>query len=97
MKRLLVALLLVAAFVLAVLAWIVLGPGPLDFAGGNPVPLAGYKGPDPSGVPPGLRNASLVRRGEYLARAADCEACHTTNTGAPYAGGLAFNLPFGTL
>jgi mono/diheme cytochrome c family protein len=39
----------------------------------------------------------VVRRGEYLARAADCEACHTAKGGTPYAGGLALVLPFGTL
>ena len=37
------------------------------------------------------------QRGEYLTRAADCEACHTAKGGAPFAGGLAFKLPFGTL
>jgi len=40
---------------------------------------------------------ALIDRGEYLARAADCVACHTTPGGKPYAGGLAFKLPFGTL
>lgn len=40
---------------------------------------------------------SIVARGEYLARAADCVACHTTKDGQPFAGGLAFKLPFGTL
>lgn len=39
----------------------------------------------------------LVARGEYLARAADCVACHTKKDGTPYAGGLGFKLPFGTL
>ncbi|HJZ21431.1 MAG TPA: cytochrome c, partial [Bradyrhizobium sp.] len=34
---------------------------------------------------------------EYLTRAADCAACHTAEGGAPYAGGRAFVLPFGTL
>ena len=38
-----------------------------------------------------------VRRGEYLARAADCAACHTIGNSAPYSGGLAFNLPMGTI
>ena len=43
------------------------------------------------------RNASLIARGEYLARAADCAACHTVRDGKPFAGGLAFTLPFGKL
>ncbi|MFC0406919.1 c-type cytochrome [Roseomonas elaeocarpi] len=38
-----------------------------------------------------------IRRGEYIARAADCEACHTLGNGARYAGGLPFHLPFGTI
>lgn len=38
-----------------------------------------------------------VKRGEYLARAADCAACHTIGNGAPYGGGLAFNLPMGKI
>jgi len=97
MRRFLIGLLVVSILGLAAVSWIVLGPGPLDFAGGSPVALTDYKGPDPTGVPGMLRNASLVQRGEYLARAADCEACHTVKDGEPYAGGLAFILPFGTL
>ena len=34
---------------------------------------------------------------DYLARAADCMVCHSTQDGAEYAGGLAFPTPFGTL
>ena len=56
-----------------------------------------YHGANPTGVPAALAQASLVERGAYLARAADCEACHTTQDGKPYAGGLPFRLPFGTL
>ncbi len=57
---------------------------------------------DPSaGTAPVLHGApataAQVVRGEYLARAADCVACHTTPGGKPFAGGLAFKLPFGTL
>ncbi len=39
----------------------------------------------------------LVARGHYLAQAADCTACHTVPGGAPFTGGLAFKLPFGTI
>lgn len=39
----------------------------------------------------------LAPRGEYLVQAADCAACHTAPGGAPYAGGLAFPMPIGTL
>jgi mono/diheme cytochrome c family protein len=97
MRRLLLILIVLGAIVAAAVGWIVLGPGPLAFAGGNSVALADYKGGDPTGVPANLKNASLVARGEYLARAADCAVCHTAKGGAPFAGGFAFNLPFGTL
>lgn len=40
---------------------------------------------------------ALVARGRYLTIAADCAACHTTKDGKPFAGGLAFKLPFGTI
>jgi mono/diheme cytochrome c family protein len=39
----------------------------------------------------------LIERGRYLTAAADCAACHTTPGGKPYAGGVAFELPFGTI
>ena len=43
-------------------------------------------------------SAALVARGEYLAKAADCVACHTVpESGKPFAGGVAFKLPFGTI
>ena len=42
--------------------------------------------------------AALVARGEYLTKAADCVACHTVpESGKPFAGGVAFKLPFGTI
>ena len=97
MKRVLAALVVIALIVLGVCGWIILGPSPLDFAGGNRVALGDYKGGDPTGVPASVRQASLIMRGEYLTRAADCEACHTVKGGEPFTGGLAFNLPFGTL
>jgi mono/diheme cytochrome c family protein len=87
----------VAAVLLAGFLWIALGPGPFDFTKGSPVALDDYRGSDPTGVPPALRSASLVRRGEYLARAADCQPCHTGAGGAPFAGGLALVTPFGTV
>jgi mono/diheme cytochrome c family protein len=46
---------------------------------------------------PGLKNMSLVARGEYLARAGDCIACHTAPERALFAGGRAMPTPFGTL
>lgn len=40
---------------------------------------------------------SLVERGRYLSTAANCIACHTREGGVAYAGGLAFETPFGVL
>jgi mono/diheme cytochrome c family protein len=94
----LIGIALVLAAGLIGLLWIVvLAPHPMDFAGGPQVALSQYGAADPTGVPAELKGASLVQRGEYLARAADCAACHTAEGGAPYAGGRAFVLPFGTL
>jgi mono/diheme cytochrome c family protein len=87
----------IAALIIIVCAYVVLGPAATDFAGGKRVALAAYHEQDPTGVPPPLQSASLVERGEYLARAADCVVCHTARQGAPFAGGRAFVLPFGTL
>ncbi|WP_241578467.1 cytochrome c [Rosenbergiella nectarea] len=42
-------------------------------------------------------NSDLISQGEYLARAADCMACHTQDSAKPYAGGVKFELPIGTL
>jgi len=78
-------------------AYIVLGPGPTNFAGGMRVALSDYRGQDPTGVPAELKSASVVERGEYLTHAADCVVCHTAKDGVPFAGGRAFVLPFGTI
>lgn len=38
-----------------------------------------------------------IERGRYLAVLSDCAACHTAPGGAPFAGGVALQTPFGTL
>jgi mono/diheme cytochrome c family protein len=78
-------------------AWWMIPPRALAFAGGHPVALADYAGPNPTGVPDQLRASDLVTRGRYLTQAADCQVCHTAPGGTPFAGGLAFKTPFGTL
>ncbi|MES2403966.1 MAG: c-type cytochrome [Pseudomonadota bacterium] len=40
---------------------------------------------------------SNIRDGRYLARAGDCEACHTAEGGKPYAGGRPVPTPFGII
>ena len=49
------------------------------------------------GTPSGPVTAALIERGEYLTQASDCAACHTAPNGKPFAGGLPFKLPFGTI
>ena len=96
--RILLILVVLAGVVgIGVAAWFVTASRPLAFAG-HGVALAAYKGPSPTGVPADYAGgADAVSRGHYLAIAADCQACHTAKGGTPFAGGLAFNLPFGTL
>jgi mono/diheme cytochrome c family protein len=74
------------ALLLALAVFYVIG-NRSDSSAGNAPPLAGAP----------AQNDQLAR-GEYLAKAADCEACHTDPaTGKEYAGGFAFRLPFGTI
>lgn len=41
-------------------------------------------------------HAELVKQGEYLVKASDCIACHTTEADKPFAGGVPIKTPFGT-
>ncbi|MEO8317972.1 MAG: cytochrome c, partial [Bradyrhizobium sp.] len=72
----------VAAGLIAV--WVIRGPDPMAFAGGPRVELKDYKDANPTGVPKALAQASLVERGEYLAKVADCMVCHTTQGGKEF-------------
>src|SRR5262249_56512632 len=95
--RVLVSIIVIIAVALGIAAWVIRGPGPMAFSDGAKVALADYKGAGPTGAPAKLAQASLIERGEYLAKAADCIACHTVPGGKDFAGGLSFKLPFGTL
>ncbi|CAM3747146.1 Fructose dehydrogenase cytochrome subunit [Pseudomonas reidholzensis] len=46
---------------------------------------------------PGQDSAALIERGRAVALASDCVACHTSEASKPYAGGMAFDTPFGRL
>ena len=48
-------------------------------------------------LPLAARADDTVANGAYLARAADCVACHTAPGGQDFAGGRAFKLPFGVI
>ena len=40
---------------------------------------------------------ALIEKGLYMARASDCAACHSTEDGDEYAGGLGFETPVGEI
>jgi mono/diheme cytochrome c family protein len=44
-----------------------------------------------------MQSFDRVERGRYLAVLGDCAGCHTAPGGAPFAGGLALETPFGRL
>ena len=46
---------------------------------------------------PANQDPALIKRGEYLARAADCFACHTADKSKPLAGGYGLDSPFGVI
>ncbi|WP_297657691.1 cytochrome c [Hydrogenophaga sp.] len=56
----------------------------------------------PIEVPPAasasnLRDPHTIERGRYLAVVGNCQACHTTRGGTPFAGGRGVVTPFGTV
>lgn len=44
-----------------------------------------------------IKDPALIKKGEYVARTADCVACHTTLDGEKYAGGLPMLTPLGAI
>lgn len=98
MKKLIgIVVAVVVLVALGFAGWLYLGRDPTSFAGGPTVALADYQSANITGVPAELASADVIKRGEYLIHAADCQACHTAPGGAPFAGGFAFNMPFGTI
>ena len=77
------------AVLLAAVAWWVLRPGPMPHNPGRVAQKQRGTAPNPT--------TQTINRGEYLARAGDCVACHTEPTGKPFAGGRAMATPFGNL
>ncbi|WP_211473317.1 c-type cytochrome [Collimonas humicola] len=61
--------------------------------GGSSSAAASAQAAGQSAVKPG--SADQIALGRYLAKAADCAACHTTASGAPFAGGVELASPFG--
>jgi len=75
----------VVVVVLGLVAMKVLGPGTLP------------QTPVTSATNPPSATTQVISRGEYLARAGDCVACHTIPGGTQFAGGRAMPTPFGNL
>jgi mono/diheme cytochrome c family protein len=73
----------VALILAAAIALVVMRPGEL--------PHTAISTPAPNAT------TQFLNRGEYLARAGDCIACHTVPNGAQFAGGRAMATPFGNL
>ncbi len=48
-------------------------------------------------APAVVDDPALVERGAYLARAGNCQDCHTPRGAAPYSGGRGIPTPFGTV
>jgi hypothetical protein len=42
-------------------------------------------------------SAAQIQRGAYLARAGNCQSCHTQAGAAPYSGGKGIGTPFGVI
>src|ERR1700731_827808 len=84
------AAVIVAAAAMAPVFW----PASLSMSSGMAV--AATEAASPAAAAP-LSQADLIKRGEYLAHAGDCIACHMVRGGKPYAGGYALPTPFGTL
>jgi len=76
------ALALLVLFVLGVVAVAIFRPGML---------------PQTAVTIPVNATTAYLARGEYLARAGDCVACHTMPTGRDFAGGRAMPTPFGNI
>jgi cytochrome c553 len=67
-------------------------------AGASATSAAATAGTTPSPTPtPTPTPGSPAARGEYLARAGSCSACHTAPDSPPFAGGRAIDTPFGVV
>lgn len=62
---------------------------------GKPGAYPAMPKPDTKGMTP--QQVAVVQRGEYLTTAADCMPCHMAPGAKPFAGGLSFMTPFGTM
>ena len=89
--RVLAVFLAIAALALIAyaIAWHFLKPGMLQHDANGAARNPHASAPNPT--------TRIITRGEYLARAGDCVACHTAPDGKEFAGGRAMPTPFGNL
>lgn len=80
-----------AALALA-LALAIRGAAPGSLAATVPPPQGKGVGPAHTAADP-----ALIARGKHLTDLGDCEACHTANGGAKFAGGRYMGMPFGDI
>jgi len=62
-----------------------------------PAGMSGDPVAQPVSMPGDPAQAALIKRGQYLAVAGDCQYCHSIPGGQPYAGGQPVQTPFGDL
>ncbi|MGB8635310.1 MAG: cytochrome c [Rhodanobacteraceae bacterium] len=81
-RKVLATVALVIVLIAAVTAWFV-----------NRTPSSPFDGVSATAEP----SDTLIDRGRYVARLADCVACHSTAQGKPFAGGLEMATPIGSI
>lgn len=86
MKKFLSVLILVIVVLGGGLAWFV-----------TRIPASPFDGAPAETASADMSSADLVAKGEYVARAGDCVACHSTPGGKPFAGGLEMATPLGSI
>jgi len=94
LPNLIIGVVVVAALV--VLALRLMHRGPAE----APAPVTAASGVGAGGTGPAAAlspESRIIARGEYLARAGDCVACHTEPNNPAFAGGRAMPTPFGNL
>ncbi|MAD44119.1 MAG: alcohol dehydrogenase [Oceanospirillaceae bacterium] len=78
-------------FLIVIIALIVIALGMAWY--GTSLPASTFDTTDTQDPAP----AELIEKGEYIARAADCVACHSTPESKPFAGGLEMATPMGII
>lgn len=67
------------------------------FALAEPAPAAATASATAASTPITAPSKQAISKGQYIAIAADCAACHTTKGGAAFAGGYAIDSPMGAI